>query len=563
MKAKLILVFSYILTLISILILILKVYYPHHRLIAFTIYAISWIPFIYSLIKFNKVEKFIIEHKKKFYLLKKYRFYIINSFLLLFIGYILLLLFPVDNFEYLNIEKQVLDQKINEDIEKLKIYKKGQEDVLILFKENSNLLNKEFNDLTVEDKKILISLWSSYLDYSKELDFLSQTHKYFYQISYLEEPELNSKSFLIAYGAFISNYESFFKLNQLLNESTFIKTLFNEENLELEINKNSYFDLSNKFVHVDNALRLNIGQVNVLYLEKFRDNISEQETDLIELSKNKYSSIDLLVDIDSKVIYETPLEYFEQNTFETWFPAQKGIANGVGHLKLSLREKYISNKTLNNLKTDLEPGDIFLQRREWQLTNVGIPGFWTHAALYLGNEEELGKYFEEIISEDDLKKLIEDTNRDFYLDYYENDLEVIEALADGVILNSYYNSANADYLGVLRTNITKEEKLNSIIDAISYYKKPYDYNFDFVTDNEVVCSELIFKAYHIKDSSKGVPFELEITSGRLMLSPNNIVKQYDLNLKGNYLEFVAFLNYDGEKIIFDSENNFRKSWKAQ
>jgi len=560
-KGKLILML--LLTFICTLILILKLFYPYHRLVAFSFYLLTWIIFIHSLTKLNKIDKLVKKNKNSISFVKKYKVYFIDLFVLIIIGYILFVLFPVDNFEYFNIEKDVLSQKVNEDIENLKIYQKGQEDIIRLFNENNNILNKDFNDLTVEDKKLLISLWSSYLDYSKELDSLSQSYKHFYQINYLKEPELNSKSFLIAYVAFISNYESFFELNKLINESIFIKTLFDEENLELGIAKDSYLDLSVHFINVNNAIRLNVGQGNVLFVGKFRKNISDNEIYLINLSKKKYSSINSLVNFSSNVIYETPLEYFEKNTFETWFPAQKGIANGMGRLKLSLRDKYISNSTLNKLKINLEPGDIFLQRREWQLTNVGIPGFWTHAALYLGNKNEFEKYFEEIISANDLKILINKTNHQFYLDYNNNDLEVIEALADGVILNSYYISANADYLGVLRTNITKKDKLKSIIKAISYYKKPYDYNFDFVTDNELVCSELVFKAYHISDSKKGIPFKLETTSGRLMLSPNNIVKQYDLNLKDKYLQFVAFLNYNGKEIIFDNEDNFRKTWKGE
>jgi hypothetical protein len=560
---KFLIILNYFLTFSSIIILVLRTFYPYHRYFAFIIYFLSWIVFVYAIIKFNKIQKLIKENKSKINFVKKHIYYFINTITLLFVGYLLIVLFPINNFEYLDIDKNILQEKVEEDIYAFQIYQDGQKDILTLFEQNKHILNKDFNHLTLEEKELLLSLWSSYLDYSREIDFLTQTHKFFYQINYIEEPELNSKSFLIAYSSFITNYQSFLKLNNMLNKSSFVKTLFNEENKELNINKNSYLFLSHDFVNVNNIIRINAGYEYVIFVELNRKNITNEELFLINYTKKTYLELNNLMFDEFDIFIESPLNYFEKNTFETWFPAQKGIAEGMSYLKFSLREEYITEKNLDELNKILIPGDIFVQRREGHLTNVGIPGFWTHAALFLGTNKELENYFKEIISEKDLKELINKTNERFYIDYYSNNnFSVIEAVANGVILNDLYTSASADYLGVLRANISKEDKLFSVIEGISHYKKPYDYNFDFITNNEVVCSELVFKSYHLKNSSKGIPFELEISSGRLMLSPNNIVKQYDEKLKDEYLIFVAYLNYDKNKneIIFDSENNFRKSW---
>ncbi len=36
----------------------------------------------------------------------------------------------------------------------------------------------------------------------------------------------------------------------------------------------------------------------------------------------------------------------------------------------------------------MEPGDIIVARQNWYLSNIGLPGFWPHAELYVGTPEE-------------------------------------------------------------------------------------------------------------------------------------------------------------------------------
>ena len=36
----------------------------------------------------------------------------------------------------------------------------------------------------------------------------------------------------------------------------------------------------------------------------------------------------------------------------------------------------------------LKPGDVFVTRHKYALTNLFLPGFWPHSAVYIGSEQE-------------------------------------------------------------------------------------------------------------------------------------------------------------------------------
>jgi len=563
MKNKTLFLIGYIGIVVALFIFVLRFFFPYHRVIAFDIFLLSSVPFGFALYRSTRIRKAHGKAKSKIEPFVKYRRPVIltSLVLILFLGF--LKAFPLNNFHYFGLGKDVLRKEVALDIENLLIYSEGQREVTHLFLENRDLLQSDFESLTKEDKEYLMSLWASYMSYSKELDSLTQRHKYFYQINFFEEPELTSKSFLIAYNSFLSNYNNFLILSKEINTSVFLKALFNEENAEYSLEKDSYLHFSNAIFDINNTVKLEAGKGSLAFFEKFRKELSSEEKLLIADAKKAYSLNHKLGGNNSHILLDVSLDYFERNTFDAWFPAQRSFAEGTSYLKLSLRDKYIDQRDLLNLKKRLEPGDIFVQKRHWQLTNVGIPGYWTHSALYLGEYDEFVEFFADIISEEELAKKIEKENKDFFEDFKSGEVAVIESLRDGVILQSLEQSATADYLGVMRPNIEKQAKLEGLLSIFQYYGRPYDYNFDFITDEALVCSELIYKAFHIRDKKEGVPFDLELASGRLLMSPNNIVKQFDLGLKGLYLDFIAFLNYDGEDVFFDTEENFRKTWKGE
>ncbi len=51
-------------------------------------------------------------------------------------------------------------------------------------------------------------------------------------------------------------------------------------------------------------------------------------------------------------------------------------------------EKRINTQIRQNLAGTLRPGDVLITRHDLVLTNLFLPGYWPHAALYIGTSEQ-------------------------------------------------------------------------------------------------------------------------------------------------------------------------------
>jgi len=137
---------------------------------------------------------------------------------------------------------------------------------------------------------------------------------------------------------------------------------------------------------------------------------------------------------------------------------------------------------------------------------------------------------------------------------------VIEALRPGVIVQSLEASGAADSLAVLRPRVSKSDRWAAVLEALSHYGKPYNYQFDFRTDSALVCSQLVYKAYEM---SSGLRLEPRMKGGRLLLSPNEIAMKFarELDTENAELELVLFLDGTGVgQVDKRSTNEFCASW---
>ncbi|MDP4008130.1 MAG: YiiX/YebB-like N1pC/P60 family cysteine hydrolase [Candidatus Peregrinibacteria bacterium] len=550
--------FGYGLAGFAFLILVMRIFYPYHRVAAVIVYLISWIPFVISYYQkrqlFEKGELMVRQ-----WLIQFWPHMIFVVCLAIFI-YSLYVIFPVSS-PLSKLPSVELKAEIQSDSAALVYLDRDLEDLLKQM-EAQEIFTRDGKTLIAESGEVR-KLWEGVIGDMIEVDLIKNKYKGFPHINRFTRLAEHSDAFTLAYAAFMTQYKYGLKLSSLAKENSSLIVMLNEGGQVIP--EESYDKLVFQLTLAKNLLRLNAGR---LYLPFVRDNVADTKGLLI-LADSGIKVVDSSLLEYPALIVKNPLKILESKAFDLWFPVQKNIALQTSYMKFSTRDYIITPQVIQNYIGVLQPGDIFLERREWHATNVGIPGYWSHAAMYTGTLEEMEEYFSGV-SELQGMSVAEYLGKNYPKAYetlggmYEDGFahRVIESKRPGVILTSLEHSAGGDSLGVFRAkNIDKAEQFKVLISAFQHLGKGYDYNFDFTTDETLVCSELIYKAY--KSISK-VNLELEDFNGRLILSPNSIAEKYDKEYGSDKAELdMVFLlkgNEKTKKVVEGTEEELRQSW---
>lgn len=150
----------------------------------------------------------------------------------------------------------------------------------------------------------------------------------------------------------------------------------------------------------------------------------------------------------------------------------------------------------------LQPGDILVTRHTDAMSNLFLPGFWPHAALYLGTADQR-------------RELSLATS-------IPPEASVLEAKKDGVKYRKIDETLAVDAFVVLRPLLPPESIAKALTRACTHEGKLYDFVFDFRTSDRLVCTEVAYRAYHGIDK---IAFNLIRSGGRLALPAEELIKQ--------------------------------------
>ncbi len=260
---------------------------------------------------------------------------------------------------------------------------------------------------------------------------------------------------------------------------------------------------------------------------------------------------------------------------EAALPVQEGVARRMAEIRVRrVGSALITEHQIAGLRAELRPGDVLLTRREWYVSNVGIPGFWSHTALYVGDGAERGAYFDTpavrswVVAQGeasgDFERLLAATRPEAHRrasDSGPPPARVLEAIAEGVAFTPLERAAHADSIAVLRPRLDRVTKARAVWRAFHYAGRPYDYHFDFRSDQALVCSELVYKAYRELPGEAGLALPLERTLGRPMMTPNTLAQIFSEEGTQRF-ELVVFLDGDERAGVAreSTPEAFKTSW---
>lgn len=196
------------------------------------------------------------------------------------------------------------------------------------------------------------------------------------------------------------------------------------------------------------------------------------------------------------------------------------VAEAVGRTAsefVEKRNKAVTQDVLDTLGDFMRPGDVIVSRHAKALTNLFIPGFWPHAAFYVGRQHGRSP-----------------------------DLCILEARKDGVRLRPLHDTLAVDAFVVLRPQMDEASIARAIERAFSHEGKLYNFDFDFFNSDRIVCTELIYRAY---DGIDDLQIPLKERAGRKVLSAEDLL---DYSLNAQTFKPVAIFGVDGcrDAVVF-------------
>ncbi|MEW5737498.1 MAG: YiiX/YebB-like N1pC/P60 family cysteine hydrolase [Myxococcota bacterium] len=474
------------------------------------------------------------------------------------------------------------------DLAQLQMFIGGMESVMRRVRDNKALFTfKQGAVLSPEQKQTLLSTWGSLFAWFSATEGLRQ--KYWGFVKLAPTDARHAWGFVLTHTALTALLARGLEFTALTLNNPQLETLLDEANDEYGVPKSAFTQFKLTSVHVATSTQLMTGDSWAPAAKLALKSATAADKSLAwawsEMQKDSKAAKDALLKKGLKLFAGNAADLVKDTSAHAIFPVQKDFAEWAGDTRVArIGKPLVTPDDVTKLVLPkLQPGDIIVTRQNWFLSNLGLPGFWPHAELFVGTAKELSQAFD--LDPDvsawtksqkekaaNFTELLQKRYPAKWKAYAEGQdfqghgpIRVIESISEGVSFTAVEHAFGVDYLGAMRPRRPAVEKAKAIERAFHYQGRPYDFDFDFFSDATLVCTELVYKAYQPSAELKGFSIELVDVAGRRTLPANEIVKRFDAeaDLPTRQLDFVLFLDaHEKDKKAFaNDEKAFRASFK--
>ncbi len=339
--------------------------------------------------------------------------------------------------------------------------------------------------------------------------------------------------FMLELSSALALYDTYMQIASVIEENERISRFLNQSDKGYEKPENALSKYTQNIQDLANVKRLS---EQVAFYQNNIGNYPKLETSpklwYLKLSIEQSPTFQKIPDIEFRQVmskrFSNNVSIVTYDLEELNRSAVNGISGFFGNVTglFESRTGYLYNSpmVLQDVTSNLKAGDILLEKTPFRLTDKVIPGYWGHAAVWVGNEQELrelGIWQHPVVVK--------------HHQQIQQGHLVAEALRSGVQLSTIEHFMNVDDLALIRvSNQTKAQKQQVIIDTLRQIGKEYDFNFDVETTDKIVCSQLVYIAY------SDINWSTDRIAGRYTISPDAIAKQA-LNNESVELELL-YLN---------------------
>ncbi|SVE17033.1 uncharacterized protein METZ01_LOCUS469887, partial [marine metagenome] len=206
------------------------------------------------------------------------------------------------------------------------------------------------------------------------------------------------------------------------------------------------------------------------------------------------------------------------------------VMTQVGDLKSPVYEPLsFSAAEKEQVISQLKTGDIILTFSEGYLSNIFLPGVFTHSIIYVGTRNSWNaKDWDALNLTPTQRNMISPED------------DIIEALSEGVVSGTmdHILDSKINRMVVFRPLLEPEEMKSAIKEAHAYLGNDYDFSFDINDASKQICTEIIYRCFNGKNN---IRFDLVSRIGTMTLNADDIGKAA---LKSKSVEFLMLIVED-------------------